>query len=1032
MRMATRNVFGFTILVALIYCALYLAVGPDLLPGGNAWSTLLIFLASHVGGAICGALGLPPLLGMLLAGLLLRNATPSLVAGLPPSWSATFRALALGTIFLRSGLELDLQMFRRVGPAAVRLLLLPGLAEAFVTAGAAVGIMKMPVFWALTQGFILKAVGPAVVIQTMFDLQKRGLGVNKGIPAIVVGAASFDDMVAISGYSLFSSFAMSSISSGEGHGSGGGGKRHGLAMTLLHGPIDISLGVVAGLVGASLCAATRLWDSSLKRTAVVFSAAMALLFALYRYDYRGGGALAALVLGLAVNVFWERGSLFFWGLGRRSGLTRGPQPRYSHEVEARVGLFWRVVAQPLLFGIIGSLVNLRTVSGETIPKSLAIIAIGMAIRIPITFFAMTGAGLTLRERVFVAIAWTPKATVQAALGAQPLDMIRAAVGPNSPSLEIGHEILTTSVFAILVCANIGVSLIHYLAPRWLHRTVPDTTTLAATSPPPAAVACHAAADSCGGGGGGAAAVSTDEPSGTDAPAAVRDGGGGGGMRPLRIGPVDWQESYSPTPRSIRRNVQDGGGALAAAVAASRGGGLWCRCADGGVCGDGGGAGGLRDKLPRGGRPPLPPSAPPPLSSCRSDAADQIGAAAGTVGGSSDSDSSSGSESDDDGGGTASMSATEASGGEKGTTTPRRMPKVKGTPPRLQAAGLRRCRRCRGLLPPPPSLYCEASPGKMDSPPTVQRPHRPRPSARIWYGDGGGGDGTDIESGGAATSAPPLTPTRVRRHSAPVLTDAQLAEHLLDAAAAAATLPPQPFGAVDGPGGAPVLQRQLVELERAAAAIAVLAARVASGAAPPSAGPIATNGDSGGGGAVAAAAAPSFSTDAEELAARAAALRRAAGAVRLHVSAVVSAAAAATDTGGQADWMSGEEADDEGAGGGRDGSGPGAQDEPPPPETAREFFRRVKAAAAEATAAAADEPLDPAVAAPPPHDAAADLVAASTTTPAAAGTAVVIPIITVNGDGNGAAAATSATSADGSGGAADGQGAGRGAGAPGAN
>jgi hypothetical protein len=40
--------------------------------------------------------------------------------------------------------------------------------------------MRMPVFWALTQGFILKAVGPAVIIPTMLDLQKKGLGVNKG------------------------------------------------------------------------------------------------------------------------------------------------------------------------------------------------------------------------------------------------------------------------------------------------------------------------------------------------------------------------------------------------------------------------------------------------------------------------------------------------------------------------------------------------------------------------------------------------------------------------------------------------------------------------------------------------------------------------------------------------------------------------------------------------------------------------------------------------------------------------------------
>ncbi|GIL49751.1 hypothetical protein Vafri_6051 [Volvox africanus] len=991
---ATRNVLSFTILVAIIYCALYLAVGPDLLPGGNAWSTLLIFLAAHVGGALCGMLGLPPLLGMLLAGLLLRNATPSLVSGLPPSWSATFRALALGTIFLRSGLELDLQMFRRVGPAAVRLLLLPGLVEAFTTAGAAVGIMKMPPFWALTQGFILKAVGPAVVIQTMFDLQKRGLGVNKGIPAIVVGAASFDDMVAISGYSLFSSFAMSSITSssaGGGGGGGGAGPSHGLTWTLLHGPLDIALGAIAGLIGASLCAATRLWDSALKRTAVVFAAAMALLFALYRYDFRGGGALAALVLGLAVNVFWERGSLFFWGIGRRSGLTRGPQPRYSMEVEARVGLFWRVVAQPLLFGIIGSLVNLRTVSAQVIPKSLALVAIGMAVRIPTTYFAMTGAGMSPRERVFVSIAWTPKATVQAALGAQPLDMIRNAAGPHSPLLEVGHEILTTSVFAIIICANIGVSLIHYLAPRWLHRTLPPTVVMAATveQPPPPSPAPPPSSPPCGTTTMDGRRAAAGEPSSTEAaPREIiagavgvystsgdsdgRGGGHGSSVRPLRVGPMgyNWaEESYSPTPRSIRRSCQ-GGQALAAVMAVSGGGGgggsgnLWCRCLEnGGTATDNDKYLTARAKLPFSGLPPRPAAARPGLAS--------HSAAAGVrnYNSSSGGSSSSSSERDDrvagvGGTGTASASATE------GYDSPERnAAKIQHSMPYHAQGitesevevegGLLRCRRCGGrLLPPrPPSHNIWDSPdsivGRASSPPTMRRPQqrRHRASMQVPYGD----VKSDIESGsGAAVVAEQKPSLASRLHSAPVLTDEQLVNHLLNAAVTAVTLPPslpQPDAAGRAsrsptPGGAPLLQCQLLELESAAGAIAALAARLA--AANPAEAVHGAAGSSD-------VAVPSFADDIEELAARAVALHRTAGAVRHHLSAVVTAAAKETTFAtGQGEWLSGEEADDEDGGGGgcdaaaggSDGGGGGggaSEEEPLPPETAREFFRRVKAA-----------------------------------------------------------------------------------------
>lgn len=65
---------------------------------------------------------LPALLGMLMVGLVLRNAAPSSVAGLPASWSSLLRTSALGVIFMRSGVELDLQVrrgSRRVLPACM-------------------------------------------------------------------------------------------------------------------------------------------------------------------------------------------------------------------------------------------------------------------------------------------------------------------------------------------------------------------------------------------------------------------------------------------------------------------------------------------------------------------------------------------------------------------------------------------------------------------------------------------------------------------------------------------------------------------------------------------------------------------------------------------------------------------------------------------------------------------------------------------------------------------------------------------------
>lgn len=53
----------------------------------------------------------PGALAMILSGMLLRNVNDgAIIAGLVPSWSKQIRAAALAIIFLRSGLEIDLDV----------------------------------------------------------------------------------------------------------------------------------------------------------------------------------------------------------------------------------------------------------------------------------------------------------------------------------------------------------------------------------------------------------------------------------------------------------------------------------------------------------------------------------------------------------------------------------------------------------------------------------------------------------------------------------------------------------------------------------------------------------------------------------------------------------------------------------------------------------------------------------------------------------------------------------------------------------
>ena len=83
---------------------------------------------------------------------------------------------------------------------------------------------------------------------------------------------------------------------------------------------------------------------------------------------------------------------------------------------------------------------------------LSVVNFGYALVVAALVFRMTGVGLSLaktklspKERLFCAMAYTPKATVQAAIGAIPLSM----------GLPCGNLVLTVAVLSILITAPFG-------------------------------------------------------------------------------------------------------------------------------------------------------------------------------------------------------------------------------------------------------------------------------------------------------------------------------------------------------------------------------------------------------------------------------------------------------------------------------------------------------------------------------------------------------------------------------------------------
>ena len=114
-----------------------------------------------------------------------------------------------------------------------------------------------------------------------------------------------------------------------------------------------------------------------------------------------------------------------------------------------------IAAEIALFALVGAQVD-PTLLAQAGMGALAMIAAGLAIRALGVWLSTARTRLTLRERSF-AIAYMPKATVQAAIGGVPL----------AAGLDCGGLVLAMAALAIVLTAPLGALAIQAAGPRLL-------------------------------------------------------------------------------------------------------------------------------------------------------------------------------------------------------------------------------------------------------------------------------------------------------------------------------------------------------------------------------------------------------------------------------------------------------------------------------------------------------------------------------------------------------------------------------------
>ena len=380
-------------------------------------SLAFVFLAGLAAAAVCSAIKLPRIIGMLLVGIVLGPHILNVLDDSILSISSELRQMALIIILLKAGLSLNLSDLRQVGRPAVLLSCLPAtceLAGYILLAPYLLGVNRIE---AAVMGAVLAAVSPAVVVPRMVFLMENRWGTDKSIPQMLLAGASCDDIYVIVLFTTFTGIAQ-----------GGNAK----AADFLNIPVSVVLGIAVG--AAAGYALSRFFEAAFARNHMVRGSVKVII------------VLSVSFLLVALETVLK-GKIALSGLLAVTSMACMLARKTTGEVRARLsekfGKLW-IAAELILFVLVGAAVDIRYVSETGLAAVLMVFA-ALIFRAAGVVLCLAGTKLSRRERLFCVIAYLPKATVQAAIGSVPLAM----------GLPCGKIVLSVAVLAILITAPLG-------------------------------------------------------------------------------------------------------------------------------------------------------------------------------------------------------------------------------------------------------------------------------------------------------------------------------------------------------------------------------------------------------------------------------------------------------------------------------------------------------------------------------------------------------------------------------------------------
>lgn len=389
-------------------------------------SLLIIGILVHYSGKLIEYIKLPSLIGMMLIGMLIGPSFLNLVPDATLTIAPTLKDIALVTVLFIGGLGISVAQMKQIGRPAILLSAIPATLEGFTIALMAMLFLKFSFIQGAILGFIIAAVSPAVLIPSMIDLINRKVGQDKAIPQMLLVGASADDTIAITLFTTFLGIYMQTTS----------GEAISVPMQLLMIPLTIIISVAAGFIVYKLSKPIiEKISSSIGKVIVAFGLCL-LMRAIEKYFH--------------LEIFNSLLTVMLYGFFIRNYVVDS-----SQMILNQMNRIWKT-GKLYLFAFVGMAIN-PTLVGEFFLIGCGILAISLSVRSIGVLISLIGTNLSFKERIFCVIAYLPKATVQSAKAAIPMQMGVA-----------GGEIMQAiAILSVLITAPIGAIGIKLTSDRLL-------------------------------------------------------------------------------------------------------------------------------------------------------------------------------------------------------------------------------------------------------------------------------------------------------------------------------------------------------------------------------------------------------------------------------------------------------------------------------------------------------------------------------------------------------------------------------------